>query len=101
MKDKEVREFAFSLLNADKEEDVVAILKAKGYWDDPTVWRLNSNRDNNYATIGNQQSRPEAALAEKVVNSIDARQLNECYRQGIDPIKAAAPPTMRHAISLF
>ncbi|MDA1082679.1 MAG: hypothetical protein O2973_13605 [Gemmatimonadetes bacterium] len=101
MKNDQIRQFALDLLHADTEHDVIATLKGHGYWDDLAAWRLYGDRDNNYATIGNQQSRPEAALAEKVVNCIDARLLGECLRRNIDPTSAAAPASIRQALSLF
>ena len=57
----QVKNLAICLLHADDEQTVIEILKKAGYWDDPTVWRLYGDRDGNYATIGNQQSRPDAA----------------------------------------
>ncbi len=75
MNNDQIKEFALSLLHADSEAKVIDILKAAGYWDNPTVWRLYGDIDGNFATIGNQSSRPEAALVEKIVNSVDARLL--------------------------
>ena len=67
----------------------------------PAAWRLVGDRDGNFATIGSQQSRPEAALVEKIINSVDARLMNECLVRGIDPTSAAAPATIRQAVSQF
>jgi len=94
-------ELAITLLHADSEQDVIKALRAAGYWDDPDLWRLYGDRDGNYATIGNQQSRPEAALVEKLINSVDARLLNECLIGGIDPTSTSAPQNIRDAIALF
>ena len=44
------------LLLADTEDTVVKTLKDAGYWDDVTAWRSYGDLDNNYGTIGNQQS---------------------------------------------
>src|SRR5208282_6491174 len=99
MIDKDARELFLALLAADAEAEVVSILKGAGLWDTPAVWRLYGDRDGNYATIGNQQSRPEAALVEKIVNCVDARLMNECQRGGIDPKSDKAPPSIRHAVS--
>lgn len=96
-----IRELAIALLQADTETEVIELLTRAGYWTDPRAWRLYGDRDGNFATIGNQQSRPEAALVEKLVNAVDARLLNECLIRGIDPISRAAPPSIRHAVSLF
>lgn len=57
-------ELARKLLYADTEEDVIEVLKAEGYWEDQEAWRFYGDNENNFATIGNQQAQPEAALAE-------------------------------------
>ncbi|MCI0722274.1 MAG: hypothetical protein L0338_25370 [Acidobacteria bacterium] len=101
MTNEETKSLALSFLRADSEDEVIALLKKAGFWDQESVWRLVGDRDGNFATIGNQQSRPEAALVEKIVNSVDARLMNQCLTQGIDPASAAAPPTIRHAVSRF
>src|SRR6185436_12345105 len=101
LKNDQVRDLALALLRADKEEEVIKALDGVGLWQDLSSWRLYGDRDNNYATIGNQQSRPEAALAEKVINSIDARLLDACLQRDISPTSAAAPSTMKAAVSLF
>jgi hypothetical protein len=89
------------LLKADAEQDVINILKQARYWEDPNVWRLFGDRENNFSTIGNQQSRPEAALTEKVVNAIDARLMSECMARGISPVSSAAPRSIKDAVSEF
>lgn len=38
--------------------------------------------------FGNQQSSPEAALVEKLVNSVDARLISACREARIDPESA-------------
>lgn len=48
-------------------------------------WTPLGGIDNNYGTIINQQASAEAALAEKITNSIDARLMAECRRSGYDP----------------
>src|SRR5712664_2472163 len=85
MTNAQVKDFALSLLRADSEAEVIAILSKAGYWDDPGAWRLMGDKDGNFSIVGNQQSRPEAALVEKIINSVDARLLNECLVQGTDP----------------
>jgi len=101
MKPDQSEVLALALLNADTEAAVVQLLKDADYWDDPLAWRLYGDTDGNYSTIGNQQSRPEAALVEKVVNCVDSRLLNECLVRKIDPTSSVAPPTMRDAIAQF
>jgi hypothetical protein len=101
MTNAEVKDFALSLLRADSESEVIAILTKAGYWDAPDAWRLIGDKDGNFSTVGNQQSRPEAALVEKIINSVDARLLNECLVQGTDPESQDAPRSIRHAISVL
>jgi len=95
------RELCMQLLAADSEDEVVRLLKEKDYWDDSKAWRLVGDREGNYSTIGNQQSRPEAALTEKVINAIDARLMKECLKIGVDPKSREAPKNIRDAVGLF
>ena len=101
MSNKETCEFFMELLHADNEAAVISILKAQHYWDRPEVWREYGDRSGNFSTIGNQQSGPEAALVEKIINSVDARLMNECLASGIDPASSSAPSSIRHAVARF
>ena len=89
------------LILADREEEVIAILRESGFWDDPTAWRLYDDSENNFATINNQQSRPDAALVEKLTNAIDARLIGECRARGVAPDGLKAPRSMREAVARF
>lgn len=95
------RDLALALLKANSEVEAIETLRDAGYWDDEDSWRLYGDRDGNFATIGNQQARPEAALVEKIVNAVDARLLNECLRLGIDPESQKALTSIREAIAQF
>lgn len=101
MTNSEIKNLALDLLKADSEDEVIAILKDKGYWENPTAWRFLGDRENNYSTIGNQQSRPEAALTEKIINAIDARLMNGCLCNGVDPCSDQAPKTIKEAVAQF
>lgn len=101
MNNKELEELCLSLIKADTESDVIALLEKAGYWDNHAFWRFYGDYEGNYNTIGNQQSRPDAALVEKLVNSVDARLMNECLAQGVDPEGPAAPQTIREAVARF
>lgn len=101
LSDAEVKSLALSLLRADRETEVIEVLRKHGYWDDDSVWRDFGDTDNNYSPIGNQQSKPEAALVEKLVNAVDARLMNECLICGLDPESKDAPISIRDAVSRF
>src|SRR5215210_3034613 len=101
LNNEQTKNLCLSLMRADAEDEVISLLKDAGYWDDDTVWRFFGDRDTNYNAIGNQQSRPDAALVEKLVNSVDARLMNECHVRGIDPESPEAPQTIREAVAQF
>lgn len=89
------------LLLADTEVTVVKTLKDAGYWDDVTSWRSYGDLDNNYGTIGNQQSEAVAALVEKIVNAIDARLTNACLENGDNPESLDPPGSIREAVHRY
>ena len=89
------------LLRADTEQDVIALLRQYGYWDNPNVWRPFGDKEDNFSTIGNQSANPEAALVEKVVNAVDAVLMGECWAAGIRPDSPDAPRSIPEAVALF
>jgi hypothetical protein len=90
------------LLTAEDEVEVDDILKREGYLnDDPTVWLPFGGIEMNVGIIQNQQAEATPALIEKVINSIDAVLMAECYRAGIDPRGPKAPRTMVEAVVKF
>ena len=89
------------LMFADGEDCVVELLDSAGYWDDDPAWRLLGDTENNFSIVGNQQSDAIGALAEKIVNSIDARLINEALMHGIEPEDPDAPSSIREAVSRF
>ncbi len=101
MNDAQAKKLCLSLIRADSEEDVIGLLKDAGLWDNRDVWRFYGDYENNYNTIGNQQSRPDAALVEKVVNAVDATLLNKCLERGMDPEGPDAPKNIRQAVAMF
>ena len=80
---------------------VISLLDQGGYWDRDELWRHYGDVENNWGQGGNQQSLAEAALAEKIVNSVDARLINECRMRGIEPTEPEAPTTIRAAVARF
>ena len=95
------RRLCENLLRAESEEAVVELLRKAGYWDRPELWRHYGDVENNWGQSGNQQSLAEAALAEKIVNSVDARLINACLMNGIDPAGHDAPRSIRSAVARF
>jgi hypothetical protein len=96
-----MKDMCINLAKAESEIEVIALLKKAGFWDDPKAWQYYGGNENNFATIGNQQSRPEAALVEKIINSVDALLMAECYRRGNDPTAPEAPQTIYQALEEY
>lgn len=89
----------YRLLKAESEADVEEILKKAGYMaDDPNLWQPFGGFGMNLNQINNQQSDATAAMVEKLINSIDAVLMAECYQAGIDPKGSEAPRTMAEAV---
>jgi hypothetical protein len=79
------------LLEADSEAEVVDILRAAEYWDIPEAWRFYGDQKENYSTVGNQQSRAEQALIEKIMNSVDTKLIAAARMAGC-PIQGEGAP---------
>lgn len=90
-----------ALIHADSENEVIKLLEDAGYWNKPAAWRHLGDNENNYSTIGNQQSRSDAALVEKLVNSVDAILMNECLVRRIHADGPNAPKNITDAVSAF
>jgi hypothetical protein len=101
MNNGQIRDLCIGLLRAETEDEVIGLLKMAGYWDRPAAWRHYGDVENNWGQGGNQQSLAEAALVEKIVNSVDARLVNECLERNIDPKGADAPQNIREAVARF
>ncbi|MFC1721755.1 hypothetical protein ACFL0Z_02485 [Patescibacteria group bacterium] len=101
MKNDDIKKLALSLAEVDTEKKVVSILKKLQLWGDDSAWREYGDTDVNYSTIGNQQSYPDNALVEKIVNSVDAVMMRECLRQGIKPEGKNAPQSITGAQEKF
>lgn len=91
-----------TLLFAEHEEHVIEALDSAGYsLDNEESWFPLGQNAGNFSVVGNQQENAAAAFIEKVVNSIDAVLMGECYRQNIDPESKAAPSSMHEAVERF
>src|SRR6266571_3958258 len=90
------------LLKSEDETEVERILESVGYGlENESVWRPLGDMENNFSTVGNQQTEPTAALVEKIINGIDAILMAACYQRGIDPESEKAPRSMSAAVDQF
>lgn len=95
------KELCMGLIKSDSEEEVVELLSEAGFWDNSHAWRFYGDYEGNYGMIGNQSASAPAALAEKIVNSVDARLIGECRLRNIDPEGPDAPQSIRGAVARF
>jgi hypothetical protein len=98
MTNQEVKKLCIDLAESESEDGVVKILNKVGFWDDSSAWVDYDRNPNNFSTIGNQQSSPDAALVEKIINSVDAVLMRECQRRGIKPDSPEAPKNIQEAL---
>jgi hypothetical protein len=91
------------LLRAEDESEVDQILRRAGYGlDNEQAWRPLGDMENNFSTVGNQQTEATAALVEKLINGIDAVLMAQCFKAGLNPEDPdKAPRTMIGAVERF
>lgn len=90
------------LLHAEVENEADEILRRAGFdLQNESSWRPLGDMENNFSTVGNQQTEATAALVEKIINGIDAELMAECFRARIDPEGPDAPKTMTEAVERF
>lgn len=91
-----------SLLTAEDENDVDTILTRNGFdLENETAWRPLGDMENNFSTVGNQQTEATAAMVEKLINGLDAVLMSECFKAKLDPEGPNAPKTMADAVATF
>jgi len=95
------KQLAMEFIKAETEKEVDTLLNKYEIFEDDNNWRNYGDLDNNFGTIGNQQSDSTLALVEKIINSIDAVLIAEAKKRGIDPSSKDAPKTMNEAVEKF
>ncbi len=101
MTNAELKNLCLSLACSDSEEEIIQLLKESGYWDDHQSWRYYGDNENNFATIGNQQSTADTAIVEKIINLVDAVLMRECYRRNVRPNSSDAPKSTSDALKIL
>lgn len=94
-------DLCLALVKSESEAEVIEVLKRSSYWDDETAWRYFGDLENNFGDIGNQQSNPDRALVEKLVNSVDAVLMSENYIQSQNNSNYKQPKTIKEALVTF
>jgi hypothetical protein len=95
-------ELFLRLLKAETEVEVDVILQEAGYFGhDAENWLPLGGDDNNWSTVGNQNTNPTGALVEKLINCVDAMLIAGCWKAGVDPESDLAPKSMSDAARDF
>ena len=94
------KELFYALLEAENDQTITRSLEDHGYSTDE-YWQPLGGIENNFSVVGNQQEEPTGALVEKLVNSIDAVLMSECFQQGLNPESSEAPKSMVDAVEKF
>lgn len=92
---------ACRLLEAVTTQDVEAVLKAYPEFQIPANWREYGNAPKNWDRVGVQTSEPVGALAEVIINSIDAILMRKARETGTRETSPDAPRNMREAVKRF
>lgn len=91
MKNNDIKQLTLALVNSETEKEVVQVLRNFNLWENKKAWKEFDESSGNWSTIGNQQSAPDTALVEKIINSVDAVLMRECLKEGIQPENKDAP----------
>ena len=101
MQNSAIKDLCMQLMHVDSENEVIDLLKKAGYWDEPGCWRYYGDKPENWATVGNQQSRAEQALIEKAMNSIDTKLIAAARIRGVPLTGSDAPQSVMAARDQF
>jgi hypothetical protein len=85
------KQLCLELMAANTEAEVIRLLSARGYWNQSSAWRDLGDEEFNYSSVGNQQSKPEQAIIEKLINSIDAKLICEARKARCLPLSGSSP----------
>jgi hypothetical protein len=94
----DARKVCRSLLDAESEAAVLAVIESVAEMQDGRNWRPLDNRETNFNITSNQASDGGKALTELMTNMVDAVLMKHALKAGIDPKGKKAPRTMHEAV---
>lgn len=92
---------AEAFLGAVSTEEVNQILNGQAEFSDEDNWRPYGGAEKNWDRVGVQTSEPVGALAELIINSIDAILMRKAKEKKLDLIGESVPKNMSEAVKLF
>ena len=104
MKEEQSRKIALDLLEAVSAEDVNKIVESeelKSFFDNSSNWQPYGGRNKNWDSTSGQSSEAVGALAELIINSIDAILMKKAAIHGVKEGDADVPQSMVEAVKRF
>jgi len=95
------RDIALKFLKAVSTEDVDKIIDSTKEFSDDSNWTPYGGQDKNWDRVSGQTSDPVGALAELIINSIDAILMRKAHEAGLEESNDDAPKSMTDAVKRF
>ena len=95
------KSIAEEFLNALSTEGVNRILESQPEFGDDENWKPYGGAEKNWDRVGVQTSEPVGALAELIINSIDAILMRKAKENKLKLDSDTTPKSMREAVKLF
>ena len=93
------KNFLIDLFKCDNSSEVHKVIKKFEINEDN--WKPFGRMENNAYAVDSQTPSPSHALAEKIVNSIDAMLTLECRKEGLEPDNESAPKSTDKAVEKY
>ncbi|MDD9822822.1 MAG: hypothetical protein OXU98_08075 [Gammaproteobacteria bacterium] len=101
MNEKQAKVLALRFLDAVTTADVDKVIKSEPAFAATDNWRTYGGRNKNWELVSGQTSDPVGALAELIINSIDAILMRKAHEAGLDASSDGAPKSMTEAVKRF
>lgn len=101
MIEKQAKALALRLLAAVTTDDVNKVIESDRAFAAPDNWRPYGDQGKNWDRISGQTSEAVGALAELVINSIDAVLMRKAHESGLEASDGDAPKSMTDAVKRF
>jgi hypothetical protein len=95
------KDLCLALIQAESEQEVLALIETAPQFKDPKNWRPLDGRETNFNVTSNQASDGGKALTELMTNMVDAVLLKAARENSVDPKSKSAPKTMYAAVDKF
>ena len=101
MDESRSKKLALKLLAAVSAGDVDSVMQSDAAFGDDGNWKPYGGHPKNWDRVGVQTSEPVGALAELLINSIDAILMRKAKEHGLESRENDAPKSMIEAVGMF